>query len=181
MPLRAPEGRRATLARMKAARLALLAIACTVPLLASAQWVWIGKDGRKVFSDQAPPPDITPDKIVKGPRGQQVVPVNVAPTATPAADTAAALPKPAGKDKTLEDKKKQLAADEAKKKQDEDAKYAALKADNCSRARQAKANLDSGVRMTTVDAKGERQYLDDNARAAEAKRLQEVMARDCAQ
>lgn len=163
---------------MKAARIALLALACTVPLVASAQWMWVGKDGRKVFSDQAPPADIAPDKILKGPRGQQVVPVNAAPVAETAAP---ALPTPVGKDKALEEKKKQLAAADARKKQEEEAKYAALKADNCARARQAKANLDSGVRMTTVDAKGERQFLDDAQRAAEGKRLQEVMARDCVQ
>ena len=167
---------------MKAARLALLALACCLPALASAQWMWIGKDGRKVFSDQAPPADIPVDKILKGPKGQQLVPMN-APVAVPVTDTAAApaLPTPAGKDKVLEERKKQVAAAEAKKKQEEDAKYAALKADNCGRARQSKANYQSGARMTTVDAKGERQYLDDNQRAAEVKRLDEVIARDCAQ
>lgn len=166
---------------MKAARTALLALACCLPVLASAQWMWIGKDGRKVFSDQAPPADVPADKILKGPRGQHVAPA-AAPAVTPAADTAAAnLPRPAGKDSALEQKKKQIAAAAAEKQKAEDAKYATLKADNCNRARQSKVNYQSGARMTMVDAKGERQYLDDSQRAAEMKRLDEIIARDCAQ
>ncbi|HZY15413.1 MAG TPA: DUF4124 domain-containing protein, partial [Ramlibacter sp.] len=43
---------------MNALRLILLVLACSVPLAAAAQWQWLDKDGRKVFSDRAPPPDI---------------------------------------------------------------------------------------------------------------------------
>lgn len=166
---------------MKAARLALLALACALPIAASAQWMWLEKDGRKVFSDQAPPPHIPADRILKSPKGQAVFAAPVAETSTAAAPAAAgtALPRPVGKDKTLEERKKQAAAAEAEKKKAEDAKYAALRADNCTRAKQAKATYDSGARVARVDAKGERQFVDDNERAAEMKRLQEVIARDC--
>jgi hypothetical protein len=165
---------------MKAARIALLALACTLPLAAAAQWQWLDKDGRKVFSDKAPPPDIAPDRVLKGPKGQVMVPM-AAPVAAETVSTGGALPKPLGKDKTLEERKKQIAAAEAEKKHAEDAKFAALRADNCNRARSAKANYTSGARMSRVDSKGERQYIDDNQRAAELKRLDEVVARDCAQ
>lgn len=169
---------------MKAARLALLALACALPIAASAQWMWVDKDGRKIFSDKAPPADVPADRILKAPRGQSVV---VAPTESAAAPATAAtpaaganLPRPAGKDKTLEDRRKQALAAEEEKKKAEEAKTAALRADNCSRAKQAKATYDSGARVTRVDAKGERSYVDDNERAAEVKRLQEIIARDCA-
>ena len=54
---------------MKTLRIALLALACTVPLAATAQWQWLDKDGRKVFSDKAPPPEVPANRIVKQPGG----------------------------------------------------------------------------------------------------------------
>ena len=170
---------------MNAVRIGLLALACTLPLAAAAQWQWLDKDGRKVFSDKAPPPEIPAERVLKAPKGQaflpQAAPVSTEASAGGATPGGAALPKPLGKDKALEDKKKQLAAAETDKKKAEDAKYAALRSDNCSRAKQAKATYASGARMATVDSKGERQYVDDAQRAAEMKNLDEVIARDCSQ
>jgi hypothetical protein len=56
---------------------------------------------------------------------------------------------------------------------------AAAKADNCARAKFSKATVDSGLRLSRVNSKGEREIMDDAARAAEAKRLQEIIAADC--
>ena len=163
---------------MKSARIALLALACLAPLVASAQWQWIDKSGRKVFSDQAPPPDIAPDKVLKrpGPRGRSV---DAQPAAETAAATTPALPKITGKDKVLDEKKKQMDAAEAEKKKAQEDKVAAMRAENCTRARSAKATYDSGVRISRVNDKGEREILDDNQRAAELKHLDGVIARDC--
>jgi hypothetical protein len=165
---------------MKAARITLLALACTLPLAAAAQWQWLDKDGRKVFSDQAPPPDIAPTRILKGPKGHAIVPEAKAETAAVAVPVSTALPRPSGTDKGLEERKNKAAAAEAEQKKAEEAKVAAAKADNCSRARANKAAYDSGVRMMRMDAKGERQFIDDTQRADEVKRLNEVIARDCA-
>jgi len=162
---------------MKAARIALLALACTLPLVASAQWVYLDKDGRKVFSDKAPPPEIATERILKAPKGVALPAAPTLPEAAPAGD----LPRTTGKDKALEDRKKQLAAADAEKKRMEDSNYASAKADNCTRAKQAKANYASGQRISRIDGKGERSYLDDNERAAEVRKLEEVIARDCAQ
>jgi hypothetical protein len=41
------------------------------------------------------------------------------------------------------------------------------------------AQIDSGVRIARTNAKGEREILDDAARAVEAKRHEGVIARDC--
>lgn len=163
---------------MKAARLALLALACTLPLAAAAQWQWLDKDGRKVFSDQAPPPDIAPARILKGPKGQAIVPEAKTETAA-AQPVSTALPRPSGTDKGLEERKNKAAAAEAEQKKAEDAKVAAAKADNCNRARANKATYESGVRMIRMNAKGEREFVDDAQRADEVKRLNEVIARDC--
>jgi hypothetical protein len=168
---------------MKAARIALLAIVCSVPVAALAQWQWVDKDGRKVFSDKAPPPEIAPDRIVKRPRGS-VVPA-VIQTAEPGtatgttATTASNLPKPSGKDKVLEEKKKQAEAADAEKKKAEEAKVASARAENCARAKASKANFDSGVRISRVNDKGEREIMDDAQRAVEVKMLSDVIARDC--
>jgi hypothetical protein len=169
---------------MKVARLALLAIACTLPLAASAQWMWLDQNGHKVFSDKAPPPDVPNNHILKAPKGQVLAPDPGATTtaaAAPAATGAASLPKPAGKDKALEERRKQLASAGAEKQKAEEAQVAALRADNCARARQSKATYQAGGRIARVDAKGERQYLDDAQIATEIKRMDEVIARDCAQ
>jgi hypothetical protein len=168
---------------MKAARIALLALACALPVVASAQWIWVDNGGRKVFSDRAPTPDIPAEHILKAPRGVALppaaAPVAAAPSET-ATDKSGAVPKPAGKDKTLEERRKQLAAAEAEKKKAEQATYVALRNDNCSRAKAAKAGYDTGARITKFNSQGEREYLSDDERAAELKRLGDIIARDCA-
>jgi hypothetical protein len=167
---------------MKAARIALLVLACTLPLAAAAQWQWLDKDGRKVYSDKAPPPDIAPERVLKAPKGLMPVIGTAAPAAEGAAgNPAGGLPKPLGRDPALEERKRQLASKDAEKKKAEDASYASLRSDNCSRAKMAKANYGSGARISRVDDKGERVYMDESQRAAEMKRLDEVIARDCAQ
>src|SRR5439155_3889668 len=95
-----------------------------------AQWQWLDKDGRKVFSDQAPPGDIPANRVLRAPAGRTLpqapadAPVaTAAPGAAAAAPTAAvaALPKPSGKDPVLEERRKQaIAAEAAKKKADDE-------------------------------------------------------------
>ena len=157
--------------------------------LAVAQWQWLDKDGRKVFSDRAPPPDILEKNIIKRPGGRNALPVmsaaadavdGTAPTGQPAAANRPAVPASGtGLDKELEAKKKQAADAEAAKKKIEEEKVTRAKIENCARAKQAKASLDSGARIGRVNASGEREVLDDGARAAEGKRIQAIMTSDC--
>ncbi|KAF1042612.1 DUF4124 domain-containing protein [Xylophilus sp.] len=160
---------------MRTSRLLLVATAATLAApLALAQWQWIDKDGRKVFSDRPPPPDVPQQNVLRQPHQR-------APTAAaaPAASAASALPKPSGKDKELEEKKRQADEAEAAKKKAEEERIARARAENCERARQAKATVDSGIRIAQLNAQGERIILDDQARGAEARRAQEVIASDC--
>lgn len=152
---------------------------------AFAQWQWLDRDGRKVFSDRAPPPDIPEKNILKRP-GKVTPPAEAVPgaEAVPPVSTSAAsgsIPsvKKTELDLKLEEKKKQAEQSEAAKRKAEEARVAQVQAENCARAKQAKAALDSGVRMSTVNAKGEREVMDDAARAAESKRLQGIMATEC--
>lgn len=169
--------------------LLLLLAGWTFALSAAAQWQWVGKDGRKVFSDRPPPADIQDKDILKQPggRGRAKAPVAateptegaapIAATAAPAAK--ASTPKISGKDAELEAKKKKLEEEEASKKKSEEEKVAKGRADNCERAKKGLASFQSGTRISTVNAKGEREFMDDNARAAESKRLQAIIDSDC--
>lgn len=165
----------------------ILAIASSsFALAALAQWQWIDKDGQKVFSDQAPTADIPQKKILKQPGVK-------APSASPAADAKAATPVPAastsagkisapklsGKDAQLEARKKQAEAEEDAQKKAEEEKLAKARADNCERAKKGLATVQSGVRLSVTNAKGEREFMDDNARLLEAKRLQGIADSDC--
>ena len=161
---------------------------------AHAQYQWVDKDGRRVFSDRPPPADVPQKNVLKQPRMSNAPLITTAPAApaaaasTPAAGeapnaatrpAAAASAAPAGVDKALEEKKKQAEAAEAAKKKAEQEKVAAARAENCKRAMNAKATLDSGMRMARLNDKGEREVLDDAQRAAELKRVNQIIAQDC--
>jgi hypothetical protein len=160
-----------------------LAIACgALPLVASAQWQWIDKDGRKVFSDKSPPPDVPAKNILRQPGMRAPVAAEApaaAASAVPARSVAANAPRVTGKDRELEEKRKQALAADAEKKKAQEREVLEAQADNCKRARESKTTLDSGVRLSRVNDKGEREILDDTARGAETKRLQDIIARDC--
>jgi len=165
---------------MNLLRATLLGAALALPAASFAQWQWIDKDGHKVFSDQSPPADIPAKNILKQPaaRGRSVAPAEP-PAPAAVAKPAPAAPKLSGKDKELEEKKKQADAAEAERKQEEQEKLAKERAENCSRLKGAKAAVDSGVRLARMNEKGEREVLDDAQRAAEGKRLDAAIARDC--
>ena len=167
----------------------LCALALTATT-ASAQWQWVDKDGRKVFSDRSPPADIVEKDILKRPPGATraspaVLAVDSAAkpegiASAPALKASgASAPKLSGKDAELEAKKKKAEAEEAAKKKIEDDKAAKVKAENCERAKTGLATLQSGVRMSSVNAKGEREIFDDAKRASETQRAQQVIDSTC--
>ncbi|QXL85235.1 DUF4124 domain-containing protein [Comamonas sp. NLF-1-9] len=196
---------------MTVQRIFLLLLACCWATLASAQYQWLDKDGRKVFSDRPPPLDVPQKNILQEPRLGRIAPARSAPAApanaapanaapsdapaagadaAPAADapapTAAPAVKPptaAGTDKALQEAKaKAEAQEQAKKKAEDEAKarkQAQTQADNCKRARQAKAALEPGRLVSTVNPQGERVYMDDATRAAELQRAEQIIASDC--
>jgi Domain of unknown function (DUF4124) len=174
-------------------------LTCLIAVSASAQWQWLDKDGRKVYSDRAPPSDILEKNIQKRPAGRAVPSPVIKPadggdgTNTDAAAAAAAaagaaqaaqnangnVPKLPGVDKELEQKKKQAADAEAAKRKGEEEKVTKAKIENCARAKQAKVTFDSGVRIGRTNEKGEREIIDDATRAAESKRVQEIINTSC--
>jgi hypothetical protein len=155
---------------------ALMGLGLCAP--ASAQWVWKDKNG-KVFSQLPPPPSVAEKDILQRPRGATR---NSAPQASEAASSAApqAASSPAKTvDPALEAKRKKAELDEAAKRRAEEEKLKAAKADNCARAKAHLRALDDGMRLSRVNEKGEREILDDKARADESRRTREIVSSDC--
>jgi hypothetical protein len=168
---------------MNLVRVTVLGLVCAFAPACFAQWQWIDNTGHKVFSDQSPPADIPAKNILKQPgMRKSAAAADAAEPATAEAKPAAAAsaPKLSGKDKELEEKKKQAQAAEADKKRAQEQEVAKARAENCTRAKRAKTTYDSGVRIARTNDKGEREIMDDTARAAESKRLEGVIATDCA-
>ena len=167
---------------MKNIRSIFVLLASLVSLAAQAQWQWTDKDGHKVFSDRAPPADVLEKNILKRPGSIRTAKADepaLAPVAAVAPQGVASAPTISGVDKELADKKKK--ADEAKaaQRKAEQEKIMKVRIENCARAKQAKANFDSGVRISRINEKGEREVLDDAARATELKRIQAIADSDC--
>jgi hypothetical protein len=154
--------------------LLVTALAAAVSLPAQAQWKWRDKTGQMQYSD-LPPPAGTPDADIL----QRPPPVAPRPAAGASAGASAPLLVPKAGDPELEAKRKKAEQDEAAKKKAEDDRIAVAKVDNCARARVQLKALDDGQRMSRINAKGEREYLDDKGRAEEAQRARNVIAADC--
>ncbi|HYW57280.1 MAG TPA: DUF4124 domain-containing protein [Polaromonas sp.] len=170
-----------------ASKLLVLTLAgLTFALSAAAQWQWIGKDGRRVFSDRPPSSDIPQRDILKQPGGRPVaaaVAVEAAVAAALPASAASAAkvnaPRISGKDADLQAKKKKLEEEEAAKKKADEEKAAQSRAENCERVKKNLVTLQGGTRMSTTNAKGEREPMDDATRAAEIKRAEAIRDTEC--
>ena len=176
--------------------LAALLLAATgllpLDLHAQAQWVWKDARGQVHASDLPPPRDVPPKDIITRPDpiaqrkpaavsgltsavpGAASAPAS--PTAAPAPNTAAAKPRT---DPELEARRKKQEQEQAGRQKADDDKLAATRADNCQRARSHLATLESGVRVVRTNDKGEREVLDDKARADELARARQVVTSDC--
>lgn len=168
---------------MNVYRLITLGLTYLVATSALAQWQWIDKDGRKVFSDRPPSSEILDKNILKRPGGRTVASQSaLVPTETSTGDIAKKTtdtPQLSGIDKELQDKKKQAEAAEAAKKKAEEEAVLKARAENCTRAKQAKATFDSGVRVSRTNEKGEREIMDEASRSSEVKRIQSIVDADC--
>ena len=168
-------------------KIALPLVACLLAVAAagaSAQsiWKWRDSSGQIHVSDTPPPATVPAKDILQRAAG---APPAAAPGTTPAPAPAAAVASGGAPAVDADLQKKKAKADQEKAdkaaadKAALDLKNAAIRADNCQRAQQQAKALDSGVRIARLDAKGEREYLDDAARASERKRAQDVISQNC--
>ena len=164
--------------------LALLGLATS----ASAQWMWLDKDGHKIFSDRPPPTDIPDDKILKHPHivekplvitaDQNGDSMGGSPDANSQNDSAPPHTETAA-DRELQARKKRAAEAEQARQAANNERQAKARADNCNRAKQGMNTLNSGVRLSRVNDKGEREFLDPADIAAERQRNQELINSEC--
>ena len=149
---------------------------------ALAQYQWKDSRGQMHLSDQPPPKNIPEKDVLKRPAAPVPRPaLQPLPTAPGPASAAAARPVSASAPVDPELAQRRAAADQAAKAraQADGQRVAAQRAENCQRARQHLATLDTGTRLVRFNERGERVVLDDAARAQEAAQARNVMAADC--
>lgn len=143
---------------------------------ASAQmYRWVDKDGGVRYSDQPPPPGVK-GTTLQPPRGAGAPP-------SPAAGEAAAKDAKKGPltpaEQEADFRKRQMEAQKARDKNDQASRDAQVKQDNCARAQQALAALESGQRIFRTKPDGERYYVDDDQRVAEIARERQSVSSWC--
>lgn len=143
-------------------------------LPAHAQWKWRDKNGQVNVSDRPPPRDVPEKDILAkpSPEARRIA-------APAAAASAASANRAAPADRELEARKRGADQEQAAKAKAEEERVAALRAENCRRARSHLAALESGQRIARVNDKGEREVLDSQALANEARQAREVITSDC--
>ncbi len=170
---------RAVSACVAACVAALGLVALCSPAEAGVQWKWKNANGAIQYSDR-PPPAGTPESAILARPPSYKPPVSRA-----VSDAASASVTPAGAasatvDPALEARRKKAEEEKQTKKKAEDEKIAAQKADNCQRARGYQRSLQDGMRISRTLPSGEREVLDDKARAEEMQRARSIIASDCA-
>ena len=165
--------------RPRLAGLLVAALGLVLAMPAMAQWKWRDANGRVTASDLPPPREIPEKDILQRPgSGQRAAAPAPAASAAPAAPAASGPTAPAA-DKELEARRRAADAQQKAKQKADEQRAAAVRAENCSRARTHLATLETGQRMARINAKGEREVIDDATRADEMRRAREVIASDC--
>jgi hypothetical protein len=154
--------------------LSLFLLALAAAPDASAQFQWRDANGRMVYSDMPPPASVAPASVLRAPgkaapsssaEGQfgSDTPARAPSSAHTAAPARAAAVTAA--DRELEFRKRRMEKAEADRKAAEASVQAQRKAAACADSRSEIRALESGLRMSRVNEKGERETLDDKQRA----------------
>ncbi len=177
-------------------------VTATVLLLAGAwllapsafggTWQWRDHAGHMVYSDRPPPPEVRADRIVATPNAAAptTVPRPAAPdpgarpaapeAGTPRAGSARAAPAAAPlPDWTQRERASRKRAAEREEAERAAGERAASDARTCEMAREAERTLASGRPLALVNARGERETLDEAERARRLQQLREQIARAC--
>jgi hypothetical protein len=176
-------------------RLIAAAALLTCAGLAQAQYVWIDEKGLKQLSDKPPPTSVPLNKILKVPRGvpgYTIVPITTASSPTQAsfaegtapataaaeASASASAPKapPTLAERNADYKKRATEKAKAEEKEKEDERIKKGNKENCDAAKSYKASLDSGERIKDRGADGENTFMSDERRAAEARKVRDLLA-----
>ena len=142
-------------------------------LSASAQahmYKWVDSSGKVHYTDQAPPANVKQKKldITTSPAPIVATPDKKAPVAS---KTLA--------DREMDFNKRRKQADDAIAKQTKEAEEAKIAKENCERARGIQRSLEENLRITQTNEKGERVFLDGEAREKELERAKKGVADWC--
>ena len=142
-------------------------------------WKWRDAAGQVHVSD-VPPPLSVPDKaILERPPLQRKVAAAAAAAASAASAPVAGVATGARTDPELDARRKRAADEQVAVLRQQQEKDAALRSENCGRAKSHLAALGDGQRIARTNAQGEREVLDDKGRAEEMQRARAVIANDC--
>ena len=146
---------------------ALVIAAFGAPAL--AQYQWKDDSGQMSYSDKPPPPHIKPSQIIRAqPLG---VPV-VAPAASAPAPRSLA-------DREMDNRRQAQEREEQARKKAEEASQAARMNQACEAMRTELRTLDSGMRIATVNANGEREFIADDVRQQRSTQLRQDISDHC--
>lgn len=126
---------------------------------------WVDAEGKVHYSD-TPPPEVKTQSVrnISG-AGQPEAPASYSPKSI--AEREADL------------KKSKLEKEEAAQKRAQENANAEIKKRNCEAARNNQRAIEEGSRITSYDEKGERIYLDDDARAQRLEEARKAIAANC--
>jgi Domain of unknown function (DUF4124) len=130
------------------------------------QYKWVDKDGKVQYGD-TPPPGVKPTPLKPPPGPSQAPPAAAKKDAEKALSPEAAFRKRQQEAKDNDDKAAKERAD------------AESKRTNCEAAQATLRQMQSGQRMSTMNAAGERVFIDDEQRARETERAQKSVTEWC--
>lgn len=165
--------------------LLLLALLAVLAPSAQAQYKWKDSRGQVHVSDRPPPHEVPDKDILQRPvqRKPSTGATGSATTAAqgdaPASAAAAASAARPTVDPELEARRKKQEQDARAQQRADEERQARLRAENCDRARQQIATLESGQRMMRITPQGERVVLDDAMRAADLQRARAAADANC--
>lgn len=165
--------------------LAVAGLLIALPALAGT-WQWRDASGRMVYSDMPPPPDVRASQILRAPTpASQSASSTTAPDATlasqPRAGASAAVAAPrTWVEKEQESRKRAAEREDAEKRQREEREQLARTARACQDARAALRTLESGMRMAVLNARGEREVMDEAERSRRIDSARQEISRSCA-
>lgn len=162
----------------QAAALSLMLVAAVYANSAAAQWAWKEENGRVVYSDRPPPPNVK-IQILRQPAGPAPAPESQSATGGDAskagADKGASNAPKTFAERDMEFRKRQQERADAERKAQEEQQKSAAKAADCERSRGYLKSLEDGVRIARTDASGNREFLDDAQRASETERARKIV------
>lgn len=142
---------------------------------AHAQYVWIGPNGTRQYSDRPPPPGTPASKIVKAPgRPTPTPPAPEAPADSVEPATQAKAPPTLAEREAAYRERSKLRDEDERKRQDEANRERRL-AEHCAAARETQAQLDSGIRISRIGADGQKTYMTDDEKAARGAQVRRAL------